>query len=145
VKKALSIKFSDWICMKRLFFLLLLGLTISCTSSNQSSSLLKEDEFMITRKYLGVFIDYRQTGPETYSGPNLIWIKTSMESTYGKICAYGKKCEFSAGDRLYLTRKYYSPGSVSEYWVYTIENDSSVYYRVMDFQSDHKVFVKDWY
>ena len=100
---------------------------------------------MITRKYVGLYMDYRQTGSETFSGTNLIWIKTSLESTYGKISAYGKKCEFSVGDRLYLTRKYYSPGGVSEYWEYIIENDSSVYYRVTEFQNDHKVFVKDWF
>jgi hypothetical protein len=131
--------------MKKLTFIVFLGLAISCSVSKQSSDPLEEGEIFITRKYLGVFIDYRVTGPETFSGPSLIWVKTSMESTYGKISAYGKKCDFSVGDRIYLTRQYYSPGGVSEYWVYTIENDSSVYYRITDFQNDHKVLVKDWF
>jgi len=131
--------------MRKLIFLILLGLTISCSISNQSSSLLEEGELVITRKYVGNFIEYRHTGMDTFSGTSLIWIKTSMENTYGKISAYGKKCEFTVGDRLYLTRKYYSPGGISAYWVYIIENDSSIYYKVTDFQNDHKVMVKDWF
>ena len=131
--------------MKKLLFLVISGLTISCSMSNQPSSYLKEGEFIITRKYIGDYIDYRHTGAETFSGTSLIWVKTTMENTYGIISAYGKKCEFSIGDRIYLSRSYYSPGGISEYWVYTIENDSSVYYRVTDFQNDHKVLVKNWF
>jgi hypothetical protein len=131
--------------MKKLLCLVLFGLTISCSTSNQSSSYLEEGELFITRKYIGDYIDYRQTGPDTFSGTSLIWIKTSMEDTYGKISAYAKKCEFSPGDRIFLTRSFYSPGGISEYWVYTIENDSSIYYRVTDFQNDHRVLVKDWF
>jgi hypothetical protein len=90
-------------------------------------------------------MDYRHTGPENYDGPNIIWVKTSMEDVYGKISAYGKKCEFSEGDRLYLRRTFYSPGIVSGYWVYTLENDSSVSYRATDLQHDREVFIKTWF
>jgi hypothetical protein len=131
--------------MKRYLFLILMGLTIACSTTNKSSSRLVDGELFITRKFVGVFIDYRRTGSDTFSGPNLIWIKTSMEGTYGKICAFGKKCDFSAGDRLYLTRTYYNPGGISAYWVYKIENDSSVYYKVTEFQNDRKVLVKTWF
>jgi hypothetical protein len=68
-----------------------------------------------------------------------------MEKTYGKISAYGEKCEFSVGDRLYLTRTYYSPGGISAYWVYNIENASSLYYKVTEFQNDRKVLVQSWF
>lgn len=98
-----------------------------------------EDKLFLSRKYAGKFVDYRHTGPATLNGPNIIWIKTSMEPTFGKISAYGKKCAFSAGDNLYLKRTFYNPGGVSGYWVYQIENDSSVFYRLTDFQHDHKV------
>lgn len=131
--------------MMKLLFLLIFGLTVSCSISNQSSIYLEEGELFITRKYIGNYIEYRYTGMDTFSGTSLIWIKTSMEDVYGKISAYGKKCEFTVGDRLYLTRKYYSPGGISAYWVYNIENDSTVYYRVTDFQNDHKVLVKNWF
>lgn len=118
---------------------------INSKASKRSSPVIVEDELFISRKYVGTFIDYRQTGPATYNGPNLIWIKTSMENTFGKISAYGKKCAFSAGDRLYLLRTYYSPGGVSGSWIYQIENDSSLYYRVTDFQHDRKVLAETWF
>ena len=130
--------------MKKLLFLLLTGVIISCSTAKKSSSLLQEDEFFVTRKYIGNFLDYRQTGPDTFGAPHLIWIKTTMDSTYGKVSAYSKKCEFSAGDRLYLRRVYFSPG-ISGYWMYQIENDASVYYRVSEFQYDNKVLVQTWF
>ena len=68
-----------------------------------------------------------------------------MNNTYGKISAFGKKCEFSVGDNLYIKRSYYSPGGVFGYWEYRIENDSSVYYRVSDYQYDQKVLVESWF
>jgi hypothetical protein len=131
--------------MKKLLFLLVLALTVSCGSSKKAFSGIAEDELIITRKYVGVFMDYRHTGPENYDGPNIIWVKTSMEDVYGKISVYGKKCEFSEGDRLYLRRTFYSPGIVSGYWVFTLENDSSVSYRATDLQHDREVFIKTWF
>ena len=132
--------------MKKLIFLILITLTaISCSSLKQGFTGLTEDELIITRKYVGVFMEYRHTGPENYDGPNIIWVKTSMEDVYGKISAYGKKCEFSDGDRLYIRRTFYSPGIVSGYWVYTLENDSSVSYRATDLQHDREVFIKTWF
>ena len=113
--------------------------------TKKNSPVIEEDELFIIRKYVGRFIDYRHTGPETYGGPNLIWIKTSMEKTYGKISAYGKSCEFNAGDNLYIKRILFTPGGVSGYWIYQIENDSSVYYRVSDLQHDKKVLTETWF
>lgn len=111
-------------------------------TSKKSTMAISEDELFIIRKYLGKFVDYRHTGPDTFDGPNIIWIKTSMDNTYGKISAYGKICEFSAGENLYLKRTYYSPGGISGYWIYQIENDSKTYYRVTDFQNDKKIYVE---
>ena len=104
-----------------------------------------EDKLFLSRKFAGKFIDYRHTGLSTFNSPNIIWIKTSMESTFGKISAYGKKCGFSVGDNLYLKRTFYNPGGISGYWDYQIENDSSVYYRLTDFQHDRKVAVETWF
>lgn len=104
-----------------------------------------EGKLFLSRKYVGKYIDYRHTGPTTFNGPNIIWIKTSMESAFGKISAYGKKCGFSTGDNLYLKRIFYNPGGISGYWVYQIENDSSVFYRLTDFQHDQKVAVETWF
>jgi hypothetical protein len=129
--------------MKKYSFLLLMILVISCATT-EKSGILPEDEIFVTRKYIGNFIDYRHTVPETFGSPHLIWIKTTMDSTYGKISAYGKKCEFSPGDRIYLRRTYSTPG-VFGYWEYQIENDSSVHYRASEFQYDNKVLVQNWY
>ena len=130
---------------KKLLLLILLVVSISCGTVNQSSLLPQEGQLSITRKYAGIFMDYRHTSPESFSGINIIWIKTSMDSVYGKISAYGKKCDFSVGDRLYLTRTYYTFGDVSGYWEYHIENDSSIYYRLTEFQHDRKIMVQTWF
>jgi hypothetical protein len=114
-------------------------------SSENPSETITEDKLFISRKFVGNFVDYRQTGPKDNNGPNLIWIKTTMDATFGKISAYGKKCEFSVGDKLYLKRAYFSPGGIFGYWVYQIENDSSVYYRLTDFQHDRKVYAETWF
>jgi hypothetical protein len=111
-------------------------------SSKRSSEIIIEDEFLVTRKYVGNYLDYRHTGTSTSDGPNIIWIKTSLDKTFGKLSAYGKSCDFKKGDKLYLRRIFYSPGDVSGYWVYHIENDSSVFYRLSEFQYDRKVFVE---
>jgi len=114
-------------------------------TSKKNTPDIAEDKLFISRKYVGRFLDFRQTGPKNNNGPNLIWIKTSMDVTFGKISAYGKKCEFSVGDNLYIRRAYYSPGGISGFWVYQIENDSSIYYRATAFQHDRKVFVDTWF
>lgn len=131
--------------MKKLILLVLITATASCSLLKRTSSSIAEDELIITRKYIGDFIEFRHTGPENYDGPNIIWIKTTMENVYGKISAYGKKCDFSEGDRLYLRRVYYSPGIVSGYWVYYVENDTSVSYRATDLQHDREVYIKSWF
>ena len=131
--------------MNRLIILILMVLTVSCSSLRKSSATLEEDELIITRRYVGDYIEHRQTGPENYNGPNMIWIKTTMEDVYGKISGYGRKCEFAEGDRLYLRRSFYSPGLVSGYWVYTIENDASVSYRATDLQHDRGVYIRSWF
>lgn len=125
--------------MKRGLFVILIILICSCSAVKKSSYLIEEDEIFVTRKYIGNYLDYRHTGPDTYDGPNLIWIKTSQDNLYGKISAYARKCEFSVGDRIYLKREYYNPGIVSGFWMFQVENDSSVYYKVTDFQYDKKV------
>ena len=106
---------------------------------------IEEDELVITRKFVGSFIDYRRTGIENYEGPNLIWIKTSLGNYYGKLSAYGRNCDFKVGDNLYIRRILYTPGGITGYWIYQIENDSSVYYRLTDFQHDKKVYIDAWF
>lgn len=121
-------------------------LSLRNTASAGNTDLeISEDNLFISRKFVGTFLDFRHTGPDTYNGPNLIWIKTSMENVFGKISAYGKKCKFSVGDKLYLRRSNYTPGGITGYWIYQIENESGVYYRTTDFQHDLKVPVETFF
>jgi hypothetical protein len=120
----------------------ILTVPVVTSSLKSNDENVTEDKILLSRKYVGKFLDYRQTGSKADRTPNIIWIKTSMESTFGKIAAFGKKCAFSIGDKLYIRRTYYNPGGVSGRWVYQIENDSSVFYKLSDFQYDRKVDVE---
>jgi len=130
--------------MKKLLFLLVMGIFISCSTSKKTPSLLKEDELFITRRYIGDFVDYQYSDPRSFGSPHIISIKTSLDTTYNKISAYSKKCDFSVGDKIYL-RRTYSTSGVFGYWLYQVENDSSVYYKVSEFQDDDKVLVQTWF
>ena len=132
--------------IKSLVFILLSGIILySCSSTKRSFVKVDEDQLIITRRYVGDYIEYRNTDPDDFTGYNLIWIRTTQDSTYGKISAFGKECEFSPGDRLFLRRTYLSPGGISGYWVYRIENDSEVSYKLTEFQHDRKIPVQNWF
>lgn len=132
--------------MKNIMVIILLILiSVSCVTTKQVS-LLPEDKLFQTRKYVGIYIDYRYTDPERFGDPHLIWIKTTMEDIYGKISAYSKECKFSEGDRLYVRKVYYAPGVISGYWIYQIESsDESLNYRLSEFQYDKKKTIQTMY
>lgn len=129
--------------MKR-FLIYSLILLASCATTKQSS--VQEDSLVVTRKYVGNFMEYRQYIPEKLGDPYLIWIKTSLDSTYGKITAYSDKCDFKKGDRLYIRRILLSPGLISKYWEYQIESDDNpVFYRLSTYQHDRKNLIQNWF
>jgi hypothetical protein len=131
--------------MKKILIPVLIGLCISCSIFKNKSGAEEDVVLVTTRRFAGVFIDYRATVTEELPKLEVIWIKTSLESRYGKICAIGKKCEFSKGDRLYFTKKFYSPGMIGGKWEYYIENDSLVIYKLTEYQSDRKVLTETWF
>ena len=114
---------------------------ISCGVTKKSAYLTQEDQLFITRKYIGVFMGYYHTEPQITGGTDLIWIKTSVYNTFGKISAYGKTCNFSVGDKIYLKPANSSPGKFGN-WVYQIENDSSVCYKVSEFKYENNSFTQ---
>jgi hypothetical protein len=129
--------------MKRAVYICLV-LLASCATSKQSG--VKEDSLILTRKYVGNFIEYRQHIPEKFGEPYLIWIKTTMDSTYGKISAYSERCDFKMGDRLYIKRIQLSPGPVSTYWEYQIESDDNrIIYKLSEYQHDRKNLIQNWF
>jgi hypothetical protein len=130
--------------MNRVLILVGLFLLASCASVKQSGS--EEDSLVLTRKYVGNFVEYRQHIPEKLGQPYLIWIKTTMDSTYGKISAFGERCDFKPGDRLYIRRNQVSPGPISTYWEYQIESDDKqVVYKLSEFQHDRKNLIGTWF
>ena len=131
--------------ISNLFYVLMLTLTTSCGFVNMFKPAAEEEAFFVSRKYIGVFIDFRQTGPDDLAGPNILWIKTSMEDEFGKISAYGKKCDFTPGDRLFIRRTLYDPGISMGYWEFYIENDSAVSYKATEFQHDHKIYTETFF
>ena len=132
------------IMKKIMVIVLLILLSVSCVTTKRSS--LHEDELFQSRKYVGNFIEYRQSESKHFGDPNLIWIKTTMSGTYGKLSAYSKECRFTIGDRLYIRRVYLMPGGISGYWIYQIEsNDESITYRLSEFQYDNRKYVQSWF
>ena len=131
--------------MRNILFLLLLSIGISCNTAKDTSSSVAEDEMFITRKYIGTFKAYRLSEPELVKGTNIMWIKTSKDSIYGKIAAFGNKCDFVVGERLYLRRVFNAPAGSLGYWEYQIENNSSISYSISDYQRDKKVVVNTWF
>ncbi|HPA87608.1 MAG TPA: hypothetical protein PK106_07420 [Bacteroidales bacterium] len=130
--------------MKKLIYFILPVILASCATTKQPA--VKEDTMVLTRKYVGNFIEYRQHVPEKFGEPYLIWIKTTMDSTYGKISAYGERCDYMKGDRLYIRRIQLSPGPVSTYWEYRIESDDNpLTYRLSEFQHDRKSLISSWF
>ena len=128
--------------MKKILYLVLLGVIISCNTTKKTSSNTYEDELLISRKYIGNFIDYYHTGPEIVGGKDLIWIKTTVYNSYGKISVYGRTCSFSAGDKIYMKPVYTTPGNFG-YWEYQVENDSSINYRVSEYRFENNVFTRN--
>lgn len=120
------------------------AMLVACSPSSKLASEPEEDMLYVTRRYIGNFEDYRHTAPGRFGDPHLIWIKTTQDSTYGNISAYSRDCKFKSGDRLYLRRIYITPG-IYGYWMYQIENDSDVFYRLSEYQNDQKVLVQSWY
>jgi hypothetical protein len=126
-----------------LVFVAVMTLIASCATTKDTGAI-PEDELIVTRKYVGNFLDYRHTPPERIADPNIVWIKTTQDSIYGKLSVLSKDCEFEEGDRLFLRRKYVTPG-VWGYWEYQIENDKKVFYKLSEFQHDKKVFIETWF
>jgi hypothetical protein len=130
------------IIMKRIIaFSALCFIVMSCAVTN--ISIVQEDQIFMTRRYAGNFIEYSYTHPDKFGNPHLIWIKTTLEDTYGEISAYSKNCNFQAGERLYIRRIYSRSGSVFGSWIYQIESDiNKTRYTLSQFRYENKILVQ---
>jgi hypothetical protein len=129
--------------MKQTLLLFIICILSSCTMERHICPAYRADNLVITKKYIGNYVDYRHTGPEICGGTDLIWIRTTLTNSYGKISAYGKSCNFRPGDKIYLNSTYSSSRPTGN-WEYQIGNDSAVLYRVSEFQYENKNFIKTW-
>jgi hypothetical protein len=114
---------------------------MSCATSRKSTSDLQEEQIIVTRKFIGNFLEYYHTDPQLVGGADLIWIRTTVYSTFGRISAYGKTCRFYRGDKIYLRPTTSVPDNYG-HWEYSIENDSSVSYKVSDYRFENNAFIK---
>lgn len=129
---------------KVIAFLIFFISLVSCSITNPSFQ--QEGELFITRKYVGDFIDYSYTQPDKLEDPHLIWIRTTMESSYGKIAVNSKTCCFEPGERLYVSRINSNRGSVWSSWTYRLESDRhNIGYMVSQTQSANKGLVRTWF
>jgi hypothetical protein len=126
-----------------LLFVLLVG--ISCSSSKKSA-LVPEDELFIMRKFVGNFVECKINRPSYFGNPHVLLITTTLDTLYGKISAYSKKCDFLPGDRLYIRRVYQTTGVFGS-WIYRIENENpvKVSYQISEFQSGKRVLAQSWF
>jgi hypothetical protein len=125
--------------MRKLWFLTFIIIFLSCSITKRSSSLQPEEQISLTRRYIGNFIDYYHTDPKVVGGKDIIWIKTTVYNSFGKISAYGQKCDFSVGDKIYLKSISSSPDKYGN-WVFQIENDYTVSYRVSEYRFENNSF-----
>jgi hypothetical protein len=126
--------------MKKILLLLFAGTIFSCGTTNNLSTIVQEEQMIVTRKYIGNFIEYYHTSPDLVGGEDLIWIRTSVFNTFGRISAYSKTCKFSPGEKIYLKPTSSTPDNFG-YWEYQIENDDSVSYKISDYRFENNAFV----
>ncbi|NMD02419.1 MAG: hypothetical protein GYA71_04020 [Bacteroidales bacterium] len=125
-------------------FPILFVLLVSCSTAVPFTG--GEDQLMITRKYVGDFVESTYSAPSKASEPHLIWITTTLESTYGKIAAYSKSCDFNKGERLYIRRILSDNGSVWGEWQYQIESDrDNIKYILSQPQKMNNKVISSWF
>ena len=104
-----------------------LAVILLCGCSITGRIKIQEDMMIITRRYMGQYIEYRYVDPG-WRYPNTCWIKTSLDTVMGKIPIAGKEVEYEPGEMLYIKRIYFTmPGSTGGLWHYHIESNQSKY------------------
>ena len=118
---------------------------LSCAVTNKLG-MLPEDELFVTRKYVGNFIRSETTDSVSFGNPSVLSVTTTLDTLYGKISVYSRKCEFKPGERLYIRRIFENTGVFGS-WIYNIENENAdrVSYKISEFRNGDKVLAQRWY
>lgn len=86
---------------------------------------------MVTRKYVGNLLDYRRVEGEGLLDPDVVWLKTTMESNYGKIGIYvNGEMELNINERLYLRRTHSETPGINQWNFFLESNTGEVFYRL---------------
>lgn len=112
-------------------FARLIMILVIINACSVSEPFMQEEQLMVTRKYVGNLIDYRRVEGEGLLDPDVVWLKTTLESNYGKIGIYVKgELELNINERLYLRRKHSDTPGINQ-WSYFLEsNNGEVFYRL---------------
>jgi hypothetical protein len=118
---------------------------VSCAVTKKPG-LMPEDELFVTRKYVGNFVGFEAKDTVSFGNPYVLSITTTLDTIYGKISVYSKKCDFVPGDRLYVRRVFQTTGVFGS-WIYNIENENAtrVSYKISEFRNGDKVLAQRWY
>ncbi len=114
--------------MRIIYLIIVIAILSACSVSE---SVMQEEQLMITRKYVGNLLDYRRVEGEGLLDPDVVWLKTTLESNYGKIGIYVKgELELDVNERLYLRRSHADTPGINQ-WNYFLESNSGeVFYRL---------------
>jgi hypothetical protein len=114
--------------MRVLYLIITVAIISACSVSEP---VMPQEELMITRKYVGNLLDYRRVEGEGLLDPDVVWLKTTLESNYGKIGIYVKgELKLDTNERLYLRRTHADSPGIDQ-WNYFLESNSGeVYYRL---------------
>jgi len=117
---------------------IMLFASISCTSSK--TAFFEEDKLILTRRYVGTFEDYRIVEGYRFLEPSTYWIKTSLDSIYGKIHIFTRKdLELTIDDRLYIRRTHYEHPGINN-TVYMLESSNGeIYYPLYSLNRSSQV------
>ena len=114
--------------MRILYLIIVIAILSACSVSE---TVMQEEQLMITRKYVGNLLDYRRVEGEGLLDPDVVWLKTTLESNYGKIGIYVKgELKLDVNERLYLRRSHADTPGINQ-WNYFLESNSGeVFYRL---------------
>lgn len=115
--------------MKNLWIILCLVILGACTTFKRVP--IEEDKLFRTRRYVGLYEDYRFVKPR-FVDPNTCWVKTSLDSIYGKIPVAGKEIKYDKGEPIFIRRTYIvMAGNAGGFWAYQMESGMSKYTYVI--------------
>ena len=113
----------------RILYLIVIVAVISACSVSEPG--FQEEQFMVTRKYVGNLLDYRRVEGEGLLDPDVVWLKTTMESNYGKIGIYvNGEMELNINERLYLRRTHSETPGINQWNFFLESNTGEVFYRL---------------